>query len=86
MCLSNVVFLPPLIFLSPNFDENMHDFRSPSFFQGRRLRPCFNGVDAPAGGLYGLDALLLMRADPAPLNKQALKAHRPTYKLNRWSH
>ena len=26
----------------------MHDFRSPSFFQGRRLRPCFNGVDAPA--------------------------------------
>jgi len=21
----------------------------PSFFQGRRLRPCFNGVDAPEG-------------------------------------
>jgi len=48
MCLSNLVFLPPLIFLHPNFHENMHDFRPPpSFFQGRRLRPCFNGVDAP---------------------------------------
>ena len=22
-------------------------FVPPSFFQGRRLRPCFNGVDAP---------------------------------------
>ena len=49
MCLSNLVFLRPLIFLPPpNFHENMHDFRSPSFYQGRRLRPCFNGVDAPA--------------------------------------
>ena len=48
MCLSNLVFLSPLNFSSPpNFHENMHDFRSPSFFQGRRLRPCFNGVDAP---------------------------------------
>jgi len=33
MCLSNLVFLPPPNFSSPpNFHENMHDFRSPSFF------------------------------------------------------
>ena len=50
--LSNLVFLnSPLNFSSPpHFHENMHDFRSPSFFQGRRLRPCFNGVDAPGKG------------------------------------
>ena len=47
MCLNNLVFLPPLNFSPPNFHENMHDFRPPSFFQGRRLRPCFSGVDAP---------------------------------------
>jgi len=48
MCLTSLLFLPLLIFLPPpNFHANVHDFRPPSFFQGRRLRPCFNGVDAP---------------------------------------
>ena len=48
MCLRNLVFLPPLIFLPPIFTKICMIFVPPRFFQGRRLRPCFNGVDAPA--------------------------------------
>ena len=48
MCLSNLVFLnSPLNFPSPIFTKICMIFVPPSFFQGRRLRPCFNGVDAP---------------------------------------
>jgi len=42
MCLSNLAF-SPLNFSSPPIFTKI----CPSFFQGRRLRPCFNGVDAP---------------------------------------
>ena len=54
MCLSNLVFLPPLIFLPPNFHENMHDFRSPLVFSRTQAasmlqwsrRPCLRRVNA----------------------------------------
>jgi len=57
MCLSNLVFFSPLNSLSPYLHENMHDFSFPAVFPGRKLRPCFNGVDAP--GFEGASQTIL---------------------------